>query len=67
MRIRDGIGFLCIAAGIALAVAGVQERHFLWIACGVALTGFGVVLIRSGRRDPDGIDAADALLDGIDD
>ena len=67
MKIKDFIGFLCIAAGITIAILGIQEHDFSWIAGGVLLAVLGGVLVRLGRRDPDGIDAADALIDGIDD
>ena len=67
MRIRDVVGFLCIATGIALAIFGVRERNFIWFGGGIGLVAFGAVLVRSGKRDPDGIDAADTLIDSIDD
>ena len=66
MKLVELIGFLCIAAGIALAIFGVRDRDFLWLGGGIALVAFGAVLVRSRRRDPDGIDGANSLLD-IDD
>lgn len=67
MKIANIIGFLCIAAGITLAVFGVQERNFFWFGGGIALVALGAMLARSGQRDPDGIDAADTLVDSVDD
>lgn len=67
MSIKEGIGFVFIATGITLAVFGVRERNFLWFGGGIGLVALGAVLVRSGRRDPDGIDAADTLIDSIDD
>ncbi|MFC5461014.1 hypothetical protein [Massilia niabensis] len=66
MRIKDGIGFLCIAAGIALGVTGVRERNFLWFGGGIGLVSLGIALVRYSRRE-DSIDAADTLIESIDD
>ncbi|MEN3277381.1 MAG: hypothetical protein V7631_3171 [Massilia sp.] len=56
MRVKDVIGFLCIAAGIAIAIIGVQNGDLQWMAGGLALAAVGAVLVRLGRRDPDGLD-----------
>jgi len=63
------IGYLLIVIGIGLTVAGAMGKGFIWLVGGFVLASLGTALLQSGRRKRDGDfgDAAEALLDSLDD